>query len=93
MKLKRTLATSAVAAAFVLGAAVPALAASVGGGTWYHGTDNGIVWSDYHHAYNCHTASVDGEYFVRDYASAGYWAIAEAPDTIWVDHAYWNNAC
>ena len=38
-------------------------------------------WSDYYHGSNCHTASVNGAYFVRDYASAGYWAIAEAPDS------------
>ena len=94
MKLKRVLATGAVAATMVLGAAAPALAASVGGGTWYHGVNDGVkVWSDYYHGSNCHTASVNGAYFVRDYASPGYWAVAEAPDTIWIDEAYWNNAC
>jgi lactococcin 972 family bacteriocin len=94
LKLKRVLTTSAVAAAFVVGVAAPAMAVSVGGGTWNYGVvDGSHVWSDYYHGSSCHTASVDGAYFVRDYASAGYWAQASAPDTIWVDEAYWNNRC
>ncbi|MEV3938129.1 lactococcin 972 family bacteriocin [Glycomyces sp. NPDC049804] len=93
MKLKRILTTGAVAATFVIGAAAPALAESVGGGTWYHGVGGGEVWSDYYHGSSCHTASVNGAYFERATANAGIWARADAPDTIWVDEAYWNNRC
>jgi len=36
---------------------------------------------------------VNGAYFERAYANAGSWARADAPDTIWVDEAYWSNSC
>lgn len=95
MLKKTVIAGLAIAATMTAGAGVAMAAREyVGGGIWDYGTGGGRVWSDYYHGANCHSSSVDGAYYeTSGPVSAGRWAYADAPDTIWVDSSYWNNAC
>lgn len=95
MRLRRTMLLVIFAGVLTLGIAGIASADWVGGGRWYHGTNNGYVYSNYHHNYNCHTSAARGRYLARSGPTApGYWARASAPDRWWAwDKAYWNNRC
>ena len=87
-----TLATSILAVGF----AVPAFAGTqnVSGGIWNYGTGGGRVWSDYFHAKNCHSSSVQGQWFDSDSASRGQWSEAWAQDRRFsVDHSYYKSYC
>jgi lactococcin 972 family bacteriocin len=93
MKLKKTI-TSLVLIGGLLGSGATAAFAAIsypGGGVWNYGTGGGIVWSDYYHGSKTHRSSVDGAYYYSSpWTSAGYWSIADAPDTSGVDYSYWD---
>ncbi len=95
-RIKKPMAAVALTAAVVLGGAGAAYATvvSVGGGTWSYGTGGGEVWSDYYHAGKCHGSSVQGTYYEKDYASAGWWSMADAPDRWYaVDKSWYDTSC
>jgi len=90
--VRKAMAALAIGGALAASGAGVANAVSVGGGTWYYGTDDGRVWSNYYHGSSCHGASVQGTVFVRvTGVPGGYWAKASAPDRWYaVDHSYWH---
>lgn len=95
-RVRRVLATLVVGGTVVAGGAVAAQAATdyVGGGTWNHGVNSSIVWSDYYHGSTCHGATSVGTYTDRASASAGRWAMTDAPSRWYaVDKAYWRTSC
>lgn len=95
-KLRKPVAAIALAGSVLVGGAAAAHATIeyVGGGTWDHGVNSSIVWSDYYHGSRCHGSSVQGTYYEKDYASAGYWSIADAPSRPFVaDRAWYDTTC
>lgn len=91
--LKRKAAFAAIAGALATGIlAAPAMAVSVGGGTWYYGVDSGTNWSEYYHTSLVHRASVsNGNGLVRSSCYGPYlWAYAEEPSTLTGNQAYWS---
>ncbi|MFD3762291.1 lactococcin 972 family bacteriocin [Streptomyces sp. NPDC058622] len=92
MRVKVTLA----AAALVVAAATPALAASVqtGGGIWNYGVGSGYVWSNYYHEHTCHSSSVQGDYYSSSgYVGAAAWSRASATDAWSGNKSWWSKSC
>lgn len=95
-KIRKPVAAALVAGAFLVGggAAAHATISYVGGGTWDHGVNSSIVWSDYYHGSKCHGSTSVGSYTERDNAPAGWWSVTSAPSRVFVvDKAYYRTSC
>ncbi|PWV48604.1 MULTISPECIES: lactococcin 972 family bacteriocin [Nocardiopsis] len=77
------------------GAAGAALAGTrVGGGTWHHGVTISSVYSNYHHAQNCHGSTAVGTYTDRSRNTApGHTSYASAPKAWTNNQSYYRNGC
>ncbi|WP_159944372.1 MULTISPECIES: lactococcin 972 family bacteriocin [unclassified Nocardiopsis] len=91
--LRRAAATVLIAAGITVGTAgaAAAVVSYVGGGTWYHGVANGVVYSNYYHPTQCHGSTAVGAYTYRSPAVLpGRTSIAEARSALSNNQTYWR---